>query len=722
MTIGKKLALGFGLVLLIFAISGSIIIIQIRAINRSQNKMIEVEEPTSAAAYEMQITQRGISRNLYGYLHDHDPESLDLIKTYEEDFEKNQKRYQELAETQKGKELGDKIESTYERVKKMIDELLRIEDEQTQKMQALLNNFDEIDNILDEKIQTSIRRSEPQAYEKIQASMEMEININGIAKGLVGYIKTHQTLYADRVQKDEGDFRRFLETYEGLSLSSQEKQWAAQIRRLFEDNVKLSDEIIDLDKNREEGLSSYLTTRRELDNVYDEIHALNQKDLDESVQGAQKAVRTAGAVTLALFILGIVIGSGAAAVITRGITNPLRLVVRRTNEIAGATGDLTSALPVTSADEIGDLAKAFNRMLAGLKTIVVRILGAAGSVSSSSQQLSSAAQQTNASVEQVAAAVQQLAKGSQTQAQRYEEVSKVMEGLHASISQGARSTQNAASASSQANQSAQKGADTVKETVLTVDKILESTTATSEAIQKLSQRSEQIAEIVEVISNVADQTNLLALNAAIEAARAGEAGKGFAVVADEVRKLAESSARSAAEIGTLIKETVRDTQQVAQSMKDTFGQVYKGKEVVAKTHEAIESILAVNQNVASQLQQISAASQQMSSGAKQVVESMAEVAAIAEEASSSSQQASASTQQMSATMQELASSAQSLAQMGIELNSMVAEFKTDEQEKARELELQSPRPRQVPPPLGRRLAEAKKKMEKIKQKGSAAKE
>jgi methyl-accepting chemotaxis protein len=722
MTVGKKLGLSFGLILLIFAISGLIIIIQIRTIHRNQNKMSDVEEPTSEAAYEMEIDLRGIARNLYGYLHDHDPDGLNLIKTYEEDFEKNQKRYQELAETQKGKELGDKIESSYKICKAMTNELLRTEDEQTRKMQALLTNFDEINTVLDEKIQASIKRSEPQAYEKVQSSYEIEININGIAKGLVGYIKTHQSLYVDRVHEDEGDFRRFLEMYEGLNLSSQEKQWAAQIRRIFEDNVKLTGEIIDLDKNREEGLSVYLTTRRGLDNVYEEIRTLTRKDLDESVQVAHKAVRTATAVTLALFILGIIIGSGAAVVITRGIANPLRLIVKRMNEIAGAAGDLTAGLPVTNADEIGDLAKAFNKMLGGLKTIVVRIMGAAESVSSSSQQLSSATQQTNASVEQVASSVQQLAKGSQTQAQRYEEVSKVMEGLHASISQGARSAQEAASASSQANQSAQKGADTVKETVLTVDKILESTTSTSEAIQKLSQRSEQIAEIVEVISNVADQTNLLALNAAIEAARAGEAGKGFAVVADEVRKLAESSARSAAEIGTLIKETVKDTQAAAQSMKDTFGQVNKGKEAVAKTHEAIESILEVNQNVASQLQQISAASQQMSSGAKQVVESMAEVAAIAEEASSSSQQASASTQQMSATMQELASSAQSLAQMGIELNSLVAEFKTDEQERIRELERQAPRPKQVLHPLGQRLAEARKKMEKVKHKSSVAKE
>jgi methyl-accepting chemotaxis protein len=715
MTIGRKLALSFGLVLLIFAISGAIVIVQIRSINRNQNEMSKVEVPTSEAAYEMEIALRGVSRNMYGYMHDHNQESLDLIKTYNENFERLQKIYSDLAETQKGKELGDKIENAYQIHKEMAAKLVGLEVEMTQKMEALLNVFEKMDDILDEKIQASIKRSDSQAYEKMQSSMELEININGLAKGLIGYIKTHQPSYENNVHTDQGDFKRFFEMYEGLNLSSQEKQWATELGRLFENDENLIGEIIDLDKKREKGLAEFLEIRREQDNVYDEIQALIHKDLDDTVQAGHKAVQTAGAVALALFILSLVIGSGAAAIINRGISNPLRSVVSRINEIARTAGDLTAKLRVSSRDEVGDLATGFNRMLGGLKEMIVKITNNSQGVSASSQQLSAASQQTNASIQQVASTIQQLSRGAQTQAQRVEEIIQVMEQLNTSIAQTSQSNQEAASASTQANHSAQKGAEAVRETVSAINKIFDSATVTSEAVKKLSQRSEQIKEIVEVITNIADQTNLLALNAAIEAARAGEAGKGFAVVAEEVRKLAENSAESASEIAQLIKETTGETETAVKNMDISAKEVSSGKEMIDKAGMALEEIMQSSQNVSSMLQQISASSQQMSSGSKQVVKAVEDLAAFAEETSASSEQASASTQQMAATMQEMASSAQSLAQMSMDLNSLVAEFKTGNEERKLRPELRTAIPRQAAQPLAQRLAEAKKKMEKVRQ-------
>jgi methyl-accepting chemotaxis protein len=413
--------------------------------------------------------------------------------------------------------------------------------------------------------------------------------------------------------------------------------------------------------------------------------------------------------TIILVIVSVAFGSVIAIFITRGITRSIRTLVNATDIVS--KGDLTPEIEALNKDEIGKLAGSFKQMVNNLKNMVLRARSSSEEVSSSSQQLSSAAQQTNASVQQVSSAIQQLAKGSQTQAQRVEETSRAMEQLSVSVSQTAQSAQQAASASSQASQSAKQGSETVNETVSTMDKIFESTNSTSEAVTKLSERSEQMAEIIEVISNVADQTNLLALNAAIEAARAGEAGKGFAVVAEEVRKLAESSAQSASRIGQLIKETIKDTQEAAQSMQNVFGQVSQGKDVVAKTSQAIEEILQANQNVATMLDQISAAAEQMSANANQVAKSVEEVATIAEEASASTQQASSSTEQMVATMEEMASSAQSLAQMGIDLNSLVAEFKTGEETASKKPQRMMPSTRRMfAVPIADRLAEAREKM------------
>jgi len=713
MTIGKKLGFGFGIVLLIFAISGLVSVILLRDIGNHLDDVISVQEPISAAAYEMEINLIDTGFGLLGYLEDRDPTHIDRIKGDVDNFAKYQKEYSNLEQTEKAKELSLKLDKEYNNFKTLAYKLIGLDDDQDKKVVTLFKNHEEMDNLLDDKIQVSIEPNEPQAYEKMQAAMEMEINVNRIAKGLGKYLIAHEAKYEERVLKDEADFRGFLKVYEGLSLTSEEKQWALQMRSLFEDSAKLSQEIIKLDKEIGAGRDEFVTIQRDMGVLLDdEIQARADTDLKAADEEASKSISTATTMILFLLLGGIIIGGTAAVFITRGVTNPVRKLV----DVSGivAKGDLTPEMEVKSKDEIGQLAGSFKKMVGSLREIVGRVMNTSTGVSASSQQLSSAAQQSNATMQEVSSSIGQLAKGALTQAQRVEETTRVMEQLNASISQGAKSAQEAASASSQASQSAQKGAETVKTAIETMDKIESSTTVTSQAVTKLGERSEQMSRIVDVITNVADQTNLLALNAAIEAARAGEAGRGFAVVAEEVRKLAENSSKSAAEIGQLIKETISETEAAVKNMEASTKEVASGKDMIANAGDILEEIQQASQNVSTMLQQISAASQQMASGAKQVVKSVEDVATIAEQASSSTQQASASTQQMLATMQEMASSAQSLAEMGIELNGMVSEFKTGEEARVTIPKSRVPRPRPAKP-MAKRLAEARKRMEKMAQ-------
>ncbi len=432
---------------------------------------------------------------------------------------------------------------------------------------------------------------------------------------------------------------------------------------------------------------------------------------DERFDDAARRSRTTRTVLIVFGALAVVFGGTVATFITRGITKPVRTLAAVSETVA--QGDLTPDIEITTGDEVGQLCDAFRRMVSGLRRITARVAATSSEVSASSQQLSAAAQQTNASVQQVSSSIQQLAKGARSQAERVEETNRAMEQLNVAITQTADSAQNAASASSEASRLAQQGVKVVREAISTMDRIAGSTGVTSEAVTKLGRRSEQMAAIVEAITGVADQTNLLALNAAIEAARAGEAGRGFAVVAEEVRKLAENSAKSAAQIAQLIRETTVETEAAVGNMDDTAREVSSGKEMMASARTALDEILSSAENVATMLQQISAAAQQMSANAQQVIRSVEDVATVAEEASASTEEASASTEQMVATMQEMAASAQSLAQMGVELNDMVAGFKLGDTKRA---ETEAPAPpapsktTQAARSMAERLAEARRKM------------
>ena len=239
----------------------------------------------------------------------------------------------------------------------------------------------------------------------------------------------------------------------------------------------------------------------------------------------------------------------------------------------------------------------------------------------------------------------------------------------------AEATSTVAEESKATTKEANEGNESIQKVIQQMDKIHRSVDDTATVIQKLEERSKEIGQIIEVITDISDQTNLLSLNAAIEAARANEHGKGFAVVANEVKKLAEQSKESADQIASLIQEIQGDTAHAGMMMRKDINEVKLGISVVQETGEGFKRIQKSIDQVTSQIQEISAISEEMSASVEQVNTSMKQVDYVSKHTSANTQNVAASTEEQLASMEKITSSSSALSKMAEKLLRQIQQFK-----------------------------------------------
>jgi len=275
----------------------------------------------------------------------------------------------------------------------------------------------------------------------------------------------------------------------------------------------------------------------------------------------------------------------------------------------------------------------------------------------------------------MASTIQQVASGAVSQLQATEESARAMTEMSTGIQRIAESTSTISQAAMDTTIETQEGNHSVQKAVGQMQLIKNSVESTSSLVKSLGERSNEISHILDVIAGIASQTNLLALNAAIEAARAGEHGRGFAVVADEVRKLAEQSNESANQIAHLIHEIQQDTAGAVVAMDTVNQHVLAGLEVVQEAGTAFQRISSEITTIAEQMQESSAVAEQMSASSEEITASIDQTASIARESADFAQSvATFSTNQLQA-MDELASSAESLRSMAAELSGLVRKYR-----------------------------------------------
>jgi len=377
--------------------------------------------------------------------------------------------------------------------------------------------------------------------------------------------------------------------------------------------------------------------------------------------------------TLLVILISLAIGSLLVYLVIRSITRPLSKILAATDKMG--QGDLTQQVGVTSKDELGSLANGFNTMGESLRLMISNIGQTANQLAASSEQLSYGAENSSKAIEQITNAIQEVAIGSEQQVTRAYEANQVISEISRGMEQTSSSIVNVADSSVGANDKATEGNLLVSQTIEQMKEAEDSVDQIGQVVTALVKKTKEIDQIVGLITQIANQTNLLALNAAIEAARAGEHGKGFAVVADEVRKLAEQSSIATDEIRLLIEEIHIESNKAEESVSHGTKVVEQSVEMVKKTGESFQSIATMIQSISSQSQEVAAIVEEVNASSQMMVQSIGMVADISQQNSSNTEEVAASAELQKASMGEIIDSAMSLEKMAEELQQLIGSFK-----------------------------------------------
>lgn len=346
----------------------------------------------------------------------------------------------------------------------------------------------------------------------------------------------------------------------------------------------------------------------------------------------------------ALIVAGIAIALGllVAALVARGIVRPIRVAVDAMRDIAAGEGDLTRRLEERGRNEVAELGQAFNQFAEKVRRLVSEVAGSTSQVAAAAEEMSAITDEFNRDVAQ--------------QRHEIEQVATAMNEMTATVQDVARNAAQAAASAQAADREAQQGQQVVHETISSIESVSVEVEHTASAIQRLEADSQSISAVLEVIRGVAEQTNLLALNAAIEAARAGEQGRGFAVVADEVRTLASRTQQSTLEIQQVIEQLQSGARNAAEVMHRGRAQVDSSVLQAQQAGSSLTSITSAVASISDMNVQIASAAEQQSAVSDEISQNVVNINQVADRVT----EAAGQTAQASSQLAHLAAGLQSL--------------------------------------------------------------
>lgn len=360
------------------------------------------------------------------------------------------------------------------------------------------------------------------------------------------------------------------------------------------------------------------------------------------------AISSARNITILLGLIAIAAGIFVSFLLGRSISNPIKDAVNAMNEIAEGDGDLTKRLNEDGKDEVAQLGMAFNHFAEKVRLMVTQVSGSTAQLAAASEEMSMITSEMN--------------QGVQKQQSETEMVATAMNEMTATVQEVARHATEASGAAQSADSEAQEGKSVVQQTVTTINTLANEIESATTVIQQLETDSDNIGSVLDVIRGIAEQTNLLALNAAIEAARAGEQGRGFAVVADEVRTLASRTQESTQEIQTMIESLQQGSRNAVKAMESSQNQSQQSVEQATNARGSLDAITDAVATISTMNIQIASAAKEQSTVSEEINQNVVNISQVVEQTAEGAQQTLTASNE--------------LANLASELQRLVGQFKT----------------------------------------------
>ena len=485
---------------------------------------------------------------------------------------------------------------------------------------------------------------------RIEKAYEALVAVNNAASSIRTYVLLDNQAIREQslqdIQKYRNEYKESVAKVEELDKTEKGKAIIAKLKETVAPAGAANNKALELAKNgqHQEAVAILVNEGIPLTNKtivhFLELQKYQKERFKYRYDQASDYGDEARLISIVIGVLSLVIGIIAAILITRSITKPIAELVAMNKRLSN--GDLTFDISVHGNDEIGQLADSSRAVVTHIKNILNRI-------SDTSSQVASAAQQLRATAEQIATGAEEVAAQTGTVAIASEEMAATSTDI-------ARNCSMAAESSKQSSASATRGSAVVQETITGMGRIAEKVRLSAKTVENLGVRSEQIGDIVGTIEDIADQTNLLALNAAIEAARAGEQGRGFAVVADEVRALAERTTKATKEISEMIKTIQSETRSAVHAMEEGVSEVEKGADTSVKSGQALEDILYQINEVTIQINQIATAAEEQNATTGEITSNIHQITGVVHQTSRGASETATAASQLSsnaAILQEL---------------------------------------------------------------------